>query len=72
MNKTIGQDIVKRDLVKALPAQPLPKHITNSSKVSHLKLVWSMFCDLEVTSFSPMGSATKFLCFCEVVDIVGC
>ena len=39
MNKTIGQDIVKRDLVKALPAQPLPKHITNSSKVSHLKLV---------------------------------
>ena len=22
------------------------------------------------TSFSPMGSATKFLCFCEVVDIL--
>ena len=23
-----------------------------------------------VTAFSPIGSATKFLCFCEVVDIV--
>lgn len=23
-----------------------------------------------VTGFSPMGSATKFLCFCDVLDIM--